>query len=51
LELVLCFVNSRSELSESMVGKLLEQCGVKGKSRQKQHDAREFLVTKSVRKI
>jgi len=44
LEKVLAFVQGRNELSESMVGRLLEQCGIKGQSRQKQHDVRKFLV-------
>jgi hypothetical protein len=44
LETVLSFVEGRSELSESMVGSLLERCGIKGRSRQKQHDIRKLLV-------
>ena len=44
LEKLLSFVQGRSELSESMVGRILEQCSIKGQSRQKQHDVRKFLV-------
>ena len=44
LETVLSFVEARNELSESMVGNLLERCGIKGRSRQKQHDVRKLLV-------
>ena len=44
LEKVLSFVQGRNELSESMVGRILEQCQIKGQSRQKQHDVRKFLV-------
>jgi hypothetical protein len=31
-----------------MVGRLLEECGIKGRSRQKQHDVRKFLVDKGL---
>lgn len=31
-----------------MVGRLLEQVGIKGRSRQKQHDVRKFLVDKGL---
>jgi hypothetical protein len=44
MEKVLAFVQSHNELAESMVGRLLEQCGIKGRSRQKQHDVRKFFV-------
>jgi hypothetical protein len=48
LERVLAFVQSHNELAESMVGRLLEQCGIKGRSRQKQHDVRKFLVERGL---
>ena len=48
LKTVLCFVEEHNELSESMVGILLKQNGIKGDSRQKQHDVRQFLVTKGL---
>jgi hypothetical protein len=44
LESVLCFVEDHNELSETMTGMLLQKCDIKGKSRQKQHDVREYLV-------
>jgi hypothetical protein len=44
LEKVLGFVEGHNELAESLVGRLLEQVGVKGRSRQKQHQVRRFLV-------
>jgi hypothetical protein len=44
LEKVLAFLQSHNELAESLVGRLLERCGIKGRSRQKQHDVRKFLV-------
>jgi hypothetical protein len=44
LEKVLGFVESHNELAQSMVGRLLEQVGIKGRSRQKQHEVRKFLV-------
>jgi hypothetical protein len=44
LEEVLTFVESHNELAQSMVGRLLGQVGVKGRSRQKQHEVRKFLV-------
>jgi hypothetical protein len=31
-----------------MVGNLLEEVGIKGRSRQKQHDVRKFLVEKGL---
>jgi hypothetical protein len=37
-------VESNNELSETMVGALLEEAGIKGRSRQKQCDVRRFLV-------
>ena len=48
LEKVLGFVQSHSELAESMVGRLLERCGIKGRSRQKQHDVRKLLVERGL---
>jgi hypothetical protein len=48
LEKVLAFVQSHNELAESMVGRLLEQCGIKGRSRQKQHDVRKLLVERGL---
>jgi hypothetical protein len=48
LEKVLAFVQSHSELAESMVGRLLEQVGIKGRSRQKQHDVRKLLVERGL---
>jgi hypothetical protein len=48
VEKVLAFVQSNNELAESMVGRLLEQVGIKGRSRQKQHDVRKFLVDKGL---
>jgi hypothetical protein len=48
LEKVLAFVQSHNELAESMVGRLLEQVGIKGRSRQKQHDVRRLLVEKGL---
>ena len=44
IEKVLAFVDCNNELAESMVGNLLEEAGIKGKSRQKQHDVRKLLV-------
>jgi hypothetical protein len=44
LEEVLGFVESHNELAQSLVGRLLQQVGVKGGSRQKQHEVRKFLV-------
>jgi hypothetical protein len=46
IEKVLAFVEGNNELAESMVGKLLEEVGIKGKCRQKQHDVRKLLVDK-----
>jgi hypothetical protein len=44
LQKVLAFVEANNELAESMVGNLLEGAGIKGRSRQKQHDVRLLLV-------
>src|SRR5262249_20405686 len=48
VEKVLAFVQSHNELAESMVGRLLEHVGIRGRSRQKQHDVRKFLVEKGL---
>jgi hypothetical protein len=48
MEKVLAFVEAHNELAESMVGNLLEEAGIKGRSRQKQHDVRKFLVEKGL---
>jgi hypothetical protein len=48
LETVLSFVQGHNELAESVVGKLLVQCGIRGRSRQKQHDVRKFLVERGL---
>ena len=48
IEKVMAFVESNNELAESMVGNLLEDCGINGRSRQKQHDVRKFLVEKGL---
>ena len=48
IENVLAFVECNNELAESMVGNLLEEAGIKGKSRQKQHDVRKLLVEKGL---
>jgi hypothetical protein len=48
IEKVLAFVECNNELSESMVGNLLEEVGIKGRSRQKQHDVRKLLVEKGL---
>lgn len=40
---VLAFVDGKSELALSMVGKLLEACGVAGKSQDKRHAVRKLL--------
>jgi hypothetical protein len=48
LEKVLAFVQSNNELAESMVGRLLEISGIKGQSRQKQHDVRKLLAEKGL---
>src|SRR5262249_22083494 len=45
-EKVLAFVECNNELAESMVGRLLEEVGIKGRCRQKQHDVRKLLVEK-----
>ncbi len=43
-ENLLAVVEANNELAQSMVGNLLEEVGIKGKCRQKQHDVRMFLV-------
>jgi hypothetical protein len=48
IEKVLAFVECNNELAESMVGRLLEEVGIKGKCRQKQHDVRKLLVDKGL---
>ena len=48
IEKVLAFVEANNELAESMVGNLLEEVGIKGRSRQKQHDVRKLLVDKAL---
>jgi hypothetical protein len=48
IEKVLAFVECNNELAESMVGNLLEEVGIKGRSRQKQHDVRKLLVEKGL---
>jgi len=48
IEKLLAFVEANNELAESMVGKLLEEVGIKGKCRQKQHDVRKLLVEKGM---
>jgi hypothetical protein len=48
IEKVLAFVEVNNELAENMVGNLLEEVGIKGKCRQKQHDVRKLLVEKRV---
>ena len=48
IEKVLAFVEANNELAESMVGTLLEEVGIKGKCRQKQHDVRKLLVDKGL---
>jgi hypothetical protein len=48
LEEVLAFVEAHNELAQSLVGRLLERVGVKGRSRQKQHEVRRFLVEKGL---
>lgn len=48
LETVLAFVQHNNELSKSMVGRLLEQCGISGSSGQKQYDVRKFLEQKGL---
>jgi hypothetical protein len=48
IEKVLAFVESNNELAESMVGRLLEEVGIKGKCRQKQYDVRKLLVDKGL---
>jgi hypothetical protein len=48
IEKVLAFVEANNELAESMVGRLLEEVGIKGKCRQKQHDLRKLLVEKEL---
>jgi hypothetical protein len=48
IEKVLAFVECNNELAESMVGRLLEEVGIKGRCRQKQHDVRKLLVEKGL---
>jgi hypothetical protein len=48
IEKVLAFVECNNELAESMVGRLLEEVGIKGKCRQNQHDVRKLLVDKGL---
>ena len=48
IEKVLAFVDCNNELAESMVGNLLEEAGIKGKSRQKQHDVLQKPPRKTV---
>ena len=48
IEKVLAFVECNNELAESVVGRLLEEVGIKGRSRQKQHDVRKLLVEKGL---
>ncbi len=48
MEKVLAFLQSHNELAETMVGRLLEQAGIKGRSRQKQHDVRKSFVAKGL---
>jgi hypothetical protein len=48
IEKVLAFVECNNELAESMVGRLLEEVGIKGKCRQKQHEVRKLLVEKGL---
>ena len=48
IEKTLAFVECNNELAESMVGRLLEEVGVKGRCRQKQHDVRKLLAEKGL---
>jgi hypothetical protein len=48
IEKVLAFVEGNNELAQSMVGNLLEEVGIKGRCRQKQHDVRKLLVDKGL---
>jgi len=48
MEKVLAFVECNNELAESMVGKLLEEVGIKGQSRKKQYDVWRFVMDKSL---
>ena len=48
IEKVLAFVEGNNELAQSMVGNLLEEVGIKGKCRLKQHDVRKLLVEKGL---
>ena len=45
---MLAFVEANNELAESVVGRLLEEAGIKGRSRQKQHDVRKLLGEKGL---
>jgi hypothetical protein len=48
LELLLGFVEENNEMSKSRVGRILEVCGINGKSGQKQHDVRKLLVERGL---
>jgi hypothetical protein len=48
IEKALAFVEAHNELAESMVGVLLQEAGIKGGSRQKQHDVRKYLVDRGL---
>ena len=48
IQKVLAFVECNNELAESVVGRLLEEVGIKGRSRQKQHDVRKLLADKGL---
>jgi hypothetical protein len=48
IERVLAFVECNNELAQSMVGRLLEEVGIRGKCRQKQHDVRKLLVDRGL---
>src|SRR5262249_44080186 len=48
IEKLLAFVECNNELAESVVGRLLEEVGIKGRCRQKQHDVRKLLVDRGV---
>lgn len=48
IQKVLAFVEANNELAESMVGTLLEEVGIKGRCRQKQHDVRKLFVDKGL---
>jgi hypothetical protein len=48
IQKVLAFVKANNELAESMVGTLLEEVGIKGRCRQKQHAVRKLLMDKGL---